>query len=49
MRDMVVTPHPDGYYIDKQKDRWSRKCKICGKKEYTYKIEPVKYKPKFNN
>ncbi len=36
-------------YRDVQKDRWSRKCKFCGKKEYTYKQEPVisKYVPKF--
>lgn len=31
------------------KDRWSRECKICGKKEYTYKQEPVikGYEPRF--
>jgi len=36
-------------YHDVQKDRWSRECKICGKKEYTYKQDPVisSYKPKF--
>lgn len=36
-------------YHDVQKDRWSRECKMCGKKEYTYKQEPVivDYKPKF--
>lgn len=36
-------------YRDVQKDRWSRECKDCGKKEYTYKKEPVitDYKPKF--
>ncbi|MFA6569684.1 MAG: hypothetical protein WCT77_00400 [Bacteroidota bacterium] len=36
-------------YRDVQKDRWSRECKICGKKEYTYKQEPVikNYEPKF--
>jgi hypothetical protein len=36
-------------YRDVQKDRWSRECSICGKKEYTYKQEPVitNYEPKF--
>lgn len=28
-------------YRDVQKDRWSRECKMCGKKEYTYKKEPI--------
>ena len=30
--------------------RWSRQCKKCGYKEYTYKQEAVikEYKPKFN-
>ena len=41
-------PIPRGNYIDKEKNRWSRKCKKCGKKEYTYSLEPIKYKPKFN-
>jgi len=29
--------------------RWSRECKLCGVKEYTYEQEPVitDYKPKF--
>ena len=40
-------PYPAGYYFDKQKDKWSRECKICGKKEYTYEQEPVEYQPKF--
>lgn len=37
-----------GYHTVK-KDRWSRECKNCGKKEYTYTQEPVitKYQPKF--
>jgi hypothetical protein len=37
-------------YRDVQKDRWSRECKLCGKKEYTYTQAPVvtSYKPKFN-
>jgi hypothetical protein len=37
-------------YRDVQKDRWSRECKICGTKQYTYKQEPVisSYQPKFN-
>ena len=36
-------------FRDKTKQRWSRECSICGKKEYTYKQEPVisTYKPKF--
>lgn len=39
---------PEGYR-DIQKDRWSRECKCCGKKEYTYTQETVevKKKPKF--
>jgi len=37
-----------GYY-DVEKPRWSRECKKCGKKEFTYTQEPVieNYKPKF--
>lgn len=40
---------PEGYHQVK-KDRWSRKCKICGKVEYTYtqEIAKVEYKPKFS-
>ncbi len=36
-------------YRDVQKDRWSRECKECGHKQYTYTQEPVikEYKPKF--
>ncbi len=36
-------------YRDVQKDRWSRECEKCGKKEYTYSQEPVivGHKPKF--
>lgn len=36
-------------YKDVEKDRWSRECKLCGFKEYTYKREPVikSYEPKF--
>ncbi len=36
-------------YRDVQKDRWSRKCSICGYKQFTYKQEAVvsSYKPKF--
>jgi len=50
----MVTQGSDHWYRhtsfkEVQKDRWSRECKICGKKEYTYKKEPVikEYKPKF--
>lgn len=31
-----------------KKDRWSRQCCICDKKEYTYEQAPVKYAPKFS-
>ena len=37
-------------YHTVQKDRWSRFCTICGKKEFTNKQEVIltkKYKPKF--
>lgn len=39
---------PEGYR-DVQKPRWSRECKCCGKKEYTYTQEPIVIgnKPKF--
>lgn len=42
-------PNPVYNYYTKQKDRWSRKCSICGKIEHTYKKEPVisSYAPKF--
>lgn len=38
-----------GGYRDVQKDRYSRECKHCGKKEYTYTQEPIVTgrKPKF--
>lgn len=43
-----IYPEYTGYH-DVQKDRWSRECSICGKKEYSYKKEPVisGYEPKF--
>jgi len=36
-------------YRDVQKDRWSRECKLCGTKQYTYEQRPIKtdYKPFF--
>jgi len=36
-------------YEDVQKDKWSRECEICGKKKYSYTLEPVisSYEPKF--
>lgn len=36
-------------FHDEIKKRWSRECKECGHKEYTYNQEPVikEYKPKF--
>jgi hypothetical protein len=39
----------EGYH-SVQKDRWSRTCITCGKKEFTNKQEAIittKYKPKF--
>lgn len=43
-----VWTEPTGYH-DVQKNRWSRECKTCGHKEYTYTQEAVKtdYQPKF--
>lgn len=39
---------PTGYTKVK-KDRWSRECTICGKKDYTYEKQAVvsSYEPKF--
>jgi len=36
-------------YRDEKKDRWSRECTICGKKEFTNQQVPVikGYAPKF--
>ena len=36
-------------YHKENKDRWSRKCSVCGFKQYTYTQEAVisKYQPKF--
>jgi hypothetical protein len=31
---------PDGYR-DVKKDRWTRKCTICGKEEHTTKLKPI--------
>jgi hypothetical protein len=28
-------------YREEQKDRWSRKCKICGFEQHTYKQKPI--------
>lgn len=39
--------YPIYNYYTAKKDRWSRECKLCGKKEYTYEKAPVKYEPKF--
>jgi len=41
-------PNPVYNYYSATKDRWSRECEHCGKKEYTYEKAPVKYEPKFN-
>lgn len=40
-------PVPRYNYYPAKKDRWSRECKKCGKKEYTYEKAPTKYEPKF--
>lgn len=40
-------PYPVYNYHPAKKDRWSRECAKCGKKEYTYEQAPVKYAPKF--
>lgn len=39
---------PEGYR-DSQKDRWSRECKECGYKEFTYtqEVVSVEKQPKF--
>ena len=44
-------PEPVYNYNDKTIPRWSRKCEVCGKTEYTYKEEviSVKKEPKFND
>ena len=34
-------------FIEKKIDRWSRTCNKCGKVEYTYIQEPIRYVPKF--
>jgi hypothetical protein len=41
-------PMPVYNYYTKQKDRWSRECKVCGKVEYTYTKKAVKYEPDFS-
>lgn len=43
-----VWGEPEGYR-DATKDRWSRECKICGHKEFTYTQEVVSVdkQPKF--
>ena len=43
-----VWSEPEGYR-DVTKERWSRECIHCGKKQYTYDQEPIVtgYKPKF--
>lgn len=36
-------------YTEKSIPRWTRKCKICGKEEHTYKEKPIikGYEPDF--
>lgn len=43
-----VWGEPEGYH-DVQKDRWTRKCNICGVEQHTNKTEPIVTgsKPKF--
>ena len=31
---------PQGYH-DVKKDRWTRKCKICGFEQHTYTLKPI--------
>jgi hypothetical protein len=40
-------PTPVYTYRDKTKDRWSRTCKKCSKKEFSYSQKAVKYEPSF--
>lgn len=40
-------PTPVYNYHTAKKDRWSRTCIKCGKKEYTYTKKAVKYEPDF--
>lgn len=42
---------PKMSFHDETKPRWSRECKHCGHKEYTYEQAPVvkEYKPKFKD
>lgn len=42
-------PWPAGYYVPDKKDRWSRTCELCGRKEYTFKQRPSKYEPDFSD
>lgn len=40
-------PSFTGRYNTTIRDRWSRRCKLCEKVEYTYQKVPVEYAPKF--
>ena len=42
-------PEPVYRYHTESKARWSRTCKKCGKKEYTYHQKPVGFVPDFDN
>ena len=43
-----ISYQPEGYH-DVKKDRWARKCTICGLIQHTYQTEPIikEHKPKF--
>lgn len=49
-KDMGVDARPIYASQTKTKDRWSRKCKKCGFKQYTYKQKPIikSYEADFN-
>lgn len=40
-------PEPIYRYFDAWKPRWSRTCKKCSHKEYTYEMRPTKTEPYF--
>jgi hypothetical protein len=43
-----VWGEPQGYH-DVKKDRWTRKCKVCGFEQHTYSQKPIVsgYEPSF--
>jgi hypothetical protein len=40
-------PEPIFRYYPAKRDRWSRTCKLCGRKEYTKEQKPTEYQPSF--